>query len=136
MVRRTLGDLRDSSAKSGMGWGTLGEAWDRSRDPQRCQGRVGGPSMRCETFRGGPGRVGGNSGMSWMGRGTVREVRDGSEDPWVGPVQVGGPSGKSRTGLSTLVEPLSRFGPGRGTLSEVRNGSQDPRGGPGRVGRP
>ena len=48
----------------GTGRGTLEEVWDRSEDPRR-----------------GPGLVGGLSGRSGTGRETLEEAQDGSEDP-------------------------------------------------------
>ena len=78
-----------------MGRGTHGEVWDRSRDP-----------------RGGPGRVGGNSGRSGTCRGTIVKVQDRLGDPRGGPGLVGGPWESSVTG--------------RWTLGVVRNGSGDP----------
>ena len=97
--------------------------WDRSGDPLRGPGRVGGPSAMSETGRGTLEEVRDRLLDSWIGPGwvgvpreslgRVGELRDGMEGPRGDPGWVGGPSGRSKSG--------------RGTLGKVRNGLGDPR---------
>ena len=75
-----------------MGWGTLKEVRDRSGDPT-----------------GGPGRVGGPSGMFEMGWEALIVVRDELGDPRKGPRRVGALLGRFGTGQG----PPQMFGMGR-----------------------
>ena len=53
-----------------MGWGSLGEVWDRLGDPWEV--RDGSRDLR-----GDPGRFAGPLGRSWTVHWTIREFRDG-----------------------------------------------------------
>ena len=149
-----LGRVGGTSHWSGMGRGTLGNAWDGSGYPRGGRGRVGDipwgpvwgkvPEVWYETVE--PpydsGWVGGPSVKSGKGWETVGEVWDGSEDhrgcpglvkvPRGGPGRVRGPSRRSGTGRGTL----GGSGTGRETLVEVVDVFEDGPGGPGRVGGP
>ena len=65
--------VRGLYRRSGLGWGTLREIQNGSKDPFGDSERVGNP-------QGGPGRVKGPSGRTGTGRGTFPEVRDSSND--------------------------------------------------------